>query len=494
MGNIRRQSITSIIITYIGFFVGLANTYFFVKNGTFTPAQYGLTRIFFDVAQMFSCIAGLAIPSLIFKFHPYYKDNLPPKQNDLFTLTLIITCIGFVLLCVAGYIFEPLVIRKFGRSPLFIQYYYWLFPFAFGLLFFMLFEAFSWSQSKTVFPIFLRETVLRILTTGLIVYYLFQSDFNIFIKLFSSLYVVLAITQLLYIIRTKEIHFTWKRSRVTKKFKKKLFAFSSYIYVGSIIAIIAQSIDGIMISSLMGLASTGVFTLALYVSSLIQVPQRSVQAATIPVLSKAWKDKNYKEINRLYHRSSINLLLLSLLIFGCIWLNIHQAFEVFNIQKEYAQSLYVVLILGISRIIDAGTGVNGQIIITSSFWRFEFISGVLLLGINIPLNYFLIKQYGINGSAISTLISFTVYNTIRYVFLWKKCKMQPFTIKTLYAILLAIVAYGICFATLRTVPGMLGIVVRSLVFIGLMVVGVFGLQITPDAHQLLHVLKNRWKK
>lgn len=494
MGQIRRQTILSSIITYVGFLVGLVNTYFFVKNGAFTPAEYGLTRIFFDIGQTFCSLASFAIPALIYKFYPYYKDNLNSQQNDLFSLASVIILIGFIILCVAGYICEPLVIRKFGRSPLLIQYYYWIFPFAFGLLFFTLFEAFSWSQHKTIFPIFLRETALRLLTATLIIYYLIEKKFDGFIKLFACLYIVLAIAQLIYLIHTKQIHWVWKLSRVTKKFKKKMFTFSSYIYAGNLVVIVAQSIDGIMISSLMGLASTGIFTLAAYVSNLIQVPQRSVQAATIGILSKAWKGRDYKEINRIYHRTSINLLLLSLIIFGCIWLNIEQAFQVFHIQKEYVQGLYVILILGISRIIDAGTGVNSQIIGTSSFWRFEFLSGVLLLGINIPLNYILIKYYGINGSALSTLIAFTIYNTIRFIFLWKKFGMQPFTIKTLYAILLAVAAYVICFTLLDTVPGMLGILIRSFLFIVLVIVGVFILRITPDANQLLHIIQKRRKK
>ena len=69
---------------------------------------------------------------------------------------------------------------------------------------------------------------------------------------------------------------------------------------------------------------------------------------------------------------------------------------------------------------DMGTGVNSQIIATSTFWRFEVISGIILLVIMLPLNYAFTKEYDIVGTATAGLISMTVYNLIRIIFLWKK--------------------------------------------------------------------------
>jgi O-antigen/teichoic acid export membrane protein len=61
-----------------------------------------------------------------------------------------------------------------------------------------------------------------------------------------------------------------------------------------------------------GLAWAGIFSLAQNIASLIQAPQRGIIAASIGHLSRAWKDKDYEKIRRIYHRSSINQL-----IFAC---------------------------------------------------------------------------------------------------------------------------------------------------------------------------------
>jgi len=42
-----------------------------------------------------------------------------------------------------------------------------------------------------------------------------------------------------------------------------------------------------------------------------------------------------------------------------------------------------------------GTGVNSQIIGTSTLWRFEFFTGMILLAITLPLNYVLAKKLGV---------------------------------------------------------------------------------------------------
>ena len=230
---------------------------------------------------------------------------------------------------------------------------------------------------------------------------------------------------------------------------------------------------------------------AQYAANLIQVPQRSIQSISAGILSRAWKDKDYKEIYRIYQRSCINLLLMSLFIFGNIWLNVVDGMQVLNIQKDYSDGLGVLFILGMVRIIDAGTGLNAMVINTSTFWRFDFYSGVILLAFRLPLTYFLIKHYGIIGSAFAELTAYTVYNFIRFEFLRRKFKMQPFTIKTLYSFLLAAAAYGFCYFLMKDIHGWPGLILRGISFSGIMIAGIFYFQLTPDAGQLFAVFLKR---
>ena len=55
-----------------------------------------LISIFMPIATLMMAFAGLAMPSYIFKFYPYYNDNLPPRKNDMLTWALLIGIIGFI--------------------------------------------------------------------------------------------------------------------------------------------------------------------------------------------------------------------------------------------------------------------------------------------------------------------------------------------------------------------------------------------------------------
>ena len=99
MGSIRKQTIISSILVYIGFLIGAVNIYLYTKNGSFTLQQYGLTKIFFDFGQNMYTFASLGVIPVIYKFYPYYKDNLEDHKIDLIIITgyflLLRACCSF---------------------------------------------------------------------------------------------------------------------------------------------------------------------------------------------------------------------------------------------------------------------------------------------------------------------------------------------------------------------------------------------------------------
>src|SRR6185312_2916663 len=441
--------------------------------------------------------ANMGMISVIYKFYPYYKDNLPKKKNDLLTWALLVSLIGFCFVITAGIIFKDLVVQKFGaHSPDFIQYYVWVFPFGLSLLLYSIFEVFAWNLRKSIFTTFLRELLFRLLTTALIFLLSFRliKSFDIFIKLYSFTYGIVALVLLIYLIRKNEFYLTFSVSRVTKKFYKKIISLASLVYFGGTILMIAQFIDSLVIMSVLGTAAAGIFNLGSVVAGLVQAPQRGAIAASVPALSQAWKDKDYEKISRIYQRSGINLLIASLGIFLVVWLNYIDAVTTFHLKTDYFQSQWIFFFLGIARIIDLGTGVNAQIIGTSIFWRFDLLSGIILFVLITPLSYLLVKHFGIIGAGYSYIISFSIYNVIRIIFLQRKFRMHPFSYKTLYAIIIAAVCFYICYYTFMNFHGFLAMVLKSVVFIALYGGAIIYFDLTPDALPVIESIKNRAKK
>jgi len=261
---------------------------------------------------------------------------------------------------------------------------------------------------------------------------------------------------------------------------------------GVAIVTVGQTIDGIIIASLVSLKATGIYTFAQYAANLVQVPQRSIQNVSLGVIARAWKDKNYAEINRIYGRSSINMLILGLFIFGVVWLNVADGIKVLHIQDDFYNALIAITVIGITRIVDAGTGVNQIILATSNKWKFEFYSGVIMLTLRIITAYIFVKKFGFIGSAYAELINQVLYNFVRFWFLNKTYGMQPFSRKTLYAAVLGVGACAITYFSLNGFTGWLGIITRTALFSLLLVAGTFALKLTPDAMQMLGNLKKRF--
>ena len=496
MSNIRRQSIISSGVIYFGFAIGLLNTYFFTKEGLFTEAQYGLTQMFIAIATMMMAIANLAMPSYIYKFHPYYKDHLPTRKNDMITWSLLVSTIGFVLVMIAGILLKHLVIRKYSTNAVLLtQYYYWIFPMGFGLTVYTILEAYALALRRSVLANFLREVEWRLITTVLIILLMLGiiKDFDLFIKIFAFTYPGIAITLLAYLLFTKKIFITFKVSKVTRRFLKKIFALCTFVYSGTLIFTISQVFDSFVIASVLpqGLEKAGIFALAAIVTSVIQAPQRAVISASISHLSQAWKDKKIEILQKVYQRSSINLLIFAAGIFLLIWMNFTDAVKTFHLKPAYLDSANVFFILGLVKIVDMGTGVNAQIIGTSNYWRFELICGIILLTLMLPLTYIFAKQFGLIGPAYASLISISIYNIVRIIFLWKKFKLFPFTMKTVYSLLLAATSYAICYFALKDLHGLTGMILRSIVFIILYTAGIFYLDLSPDVKPVWETIKKR---
>ena len=486
MSQIRRQSIISSLMVYVGFALGFFNTYLFTKEGGFTKEQYGLTGIFIALANLMFSFANLGMPSYIFKFYPYYQDNLEKKRNDILTWALLVSLIGFCFVVIGGIYFKDLIIFKFGKnSPEFVNYYYWIFPFGLGLTLYSILESYAWQQQKSIFTNFLREVFFRALTTILIIctFIGWLGKFDLFIKIYSFTYLITALFLLVYLVKNGNLHLTFKVSVVTKKFSKKILTLVKFIYGGTLVYAVAGVFDTILLASVSinGLAAVAVYSLAQNMASLIQAPQRGIISSSIAALSKAWKDKDQNRILNIYRQSSINQLVFAVGMFSLIWLNFEDGIFTFHLQSGYIDAKWIFFFIGLMRIVDMGTGVNAQIISTSTLWKFEFYTGIILLSLTLPMNYILTKYYfDVMGPAIANLFSFTIYNLIRFWYLKKKFNMQPFTLKSLYTIILGIVSFYVCFYLFDSYHGFIWLVIRSTCFIGLYGCGTILLKLSSD--------------
>lgn len=491
MGIIRKQSLYSSIFIYIGFAIGAFNVLILFPNQKyFTPQEFGLTKLLMEVALLISLLATLGTSPAIVKFYPFYSSYLDKKKNDLPAFTLAVVVIGCFLLLLIGPLLKAFIIRKFvDKSPLFVDYFYLLYPFSISMAFMYLFEAFAWAQKRTVLPSFLREVLLRVLTLLLIVLVFTRViNFHRFITLYAYIYVPLVIIQLYDLLKAGNFHFTFKISSVSRRLRKRIIGFSLFIFSGQIMYLLARTLDSIIISSQSkgGLLDTAVFTIATYLVTFMEVPMRGMTGIATSVIAHAWKDRDMKTIHSIYQKTALNLLLLGAGFFGLLLLNIQNIISFLG--PTYLPMAQVVLVLGFAKLIDLGTGLNSQILLSSKYWKIDFITNIFLVLLAGILNYFLVRKFNILGSSIANLIAFTVFNFVRFLFIWIFFKMQPFTLNNLKILLIA----SACFGIGKFIPFTMNIYfdsfVRSVLFIAIYAFVVLKLRISEDINSFYQAI------
>ena len=489
MGIIQKQSIQSTFIIIFGFAIGAFNL-FVLAPRVITAKELGLTRIITDAGITLATMCTLGSIPVIYKFFPFFRSYLKPKKNDLPFITLMVCMIGFIIMCFAGYAAKDFIVQKFSeRSPLFVEYSYLVYPFAFFMLLFIWLEGFGWSFKKGVISNSLRETLVRVLFTVLLLAVSIGIlDSHYFFLLFSFSYLLPVIILFFILRRTGEFNFVSTISPATIKLKDKMMNFGFFIFGAQFLNLLSKTVDTFIISSKSerGLEDAAVFTIATYVIMAMDIPQRSITSISTPVLSEAWKNKDLGTISNIYTKSVSNLLLIGLGIFGLIWLNIHNL--AIYLGKDYAGIEAIILFMGIGKLIDLGTGANSQIISTSNYWRVDFTTNVIYTLIALPLNYVLIDHYGLMGAAYAFLISMIVYNSMRFGFLWFKFGLQPFSLKNLLAILITLCCTAIVYYIPEFPSVVIDGIIRSIAFLILFLPAIYFTKISEEINGLIRNL------
>lgn len=504
MGIIQRQSIRSTFVILTGFIIGAVNLLILFPI-FFSQAELGMTRALMDISLTLSMLATLGSLPVIYKFYPFYKDYLDKNKNDLPFISGIVCLTGFLLVLLGGYIFQDWIIRKLGKSPEFATYFYVIYPFTFLFLVFMWLEAFSWSLKKTILPNFLKETLLRLIITILIVLFAVNIlDLKIFLELYSLIYFIPVVILITVLIKSGE----WKLklispSKVTRRLGKKMISFSLFVFSAQFLNVLSRTSDTIFAVGFEGLAQAGVFAIGTYLVAVMEIPQRSMNAISIPVLAESWKNRDMDNIRNIYKKSVSNLLVIGTGLFSLILLTVPDLVEMLNFfgrktNADYSIIIRIVLFMGLARVIDLGAGINAQIIVTSSYWRFDFFSNIFYTFIALPLNFILIKKYGIIGLAYANLISLSIYNAIRYIFLWKKFGLQPYTSKNLLTLLVAAASFFIAWFIPVDTAWYFSIPVKAILFCILFLPAVLFFNVAPELTQVsrnvMLTLKNFYNK
>lgn len=432
MGIVINQSFKNTITTYVGFGLGAINT-LFLYTEFMSDTYYGLVAYILSTANIMMPLMAFGVHNTIIKFYSAFKSK--NSLNSFMTLMLFLPLALTIPIGFIGYLgYDTIASWLTHKNSIVGNYLWYIFITALAMAYFEVFFAWVKVQMKTVFGNFMKEVFHRV---------------GVMILLFALFFNWITVEQFLkglvgvYVLRTLLMLFNafYIRLPVFRFYKidklSSILKYSSLIIIAGSIATMILDIDKFMLNNYIEIEKVAYYSVAVFIATVIAVPQRAMHQIMMPLTAKFINDNNRVELKDLYERSSLTLYIISGFIFLLIVLNIKQLYAI--IPEEFSGGIIVVFLISIAKLYDNLLGNNNAILFNSDYYRMVLVFGVILAVTAVILNMVLIPLYGINGSALATLIAVLVYNTIKIVFVKMKFDMLPFTKQTLKISILLIV-------------------------------------------------------
>ena len=498
MGIIARQSIKGTIATYFGVAIGFVTT-FFILTKYLTPEEVGLTRVLVDAATLFSSLALLGTNSSTLRFYPHFKDD-SQNQQGLYFWTLIIPFIGFLLFLVCFFAFKHWIINTFkDNSPLFVNYVYFTLPMAFFILYMSVFEANATLLERVAVPRFIREVFIRAsLLVGYLLYGLWHViDLDGLVIVFCATYGLGALLNLGYLLFSQKISFKPNFSNITPELRRDFLLYTLFLITAALVNSVMPTLSSFFISAKMGLMFTGIYAIANYIATMVEIPSRSLNAIVQPRIAVALRatPPDFQAATKLYQQVSLNQMLAGMTILILIWINIDLFFEILPNGEQYAAGKWVVLILATSKLITSAFGIGGSSLSYTQWYYTSLFFTLFLLVMSISLNNYLIPICGIEGGAWATLGSNAIYLLLLLLYVKWRVGTYPCSVGQLKVLAVGVLMIALNFLIvfivdrLVTDPSLTFRIVEALVRTGIVAIAgllmVYHWNVSPDVVRLI---------
>lgn len=484
MGIVQRQSLQLTIVSYTGAALGVVNKVFLLTN-FLTTDQVGLTNVLTNVALLYAQFSALGIGSIGLRFFPYFENREKKHHGFLFWGSLIVF-VGFVIMTLICLLFKPLIAAHFSKdSPMIVEYYNYLIPLAFAIVYFLFFDTYLRALLKTVVATVLYEVIGRLGVTVCITLFAFKViSFHQFVDLYVLSNVLLTLLLLIYMAYLKQLFLLPGRSPLFRRMFKAIMLYGAFTIMNSIGTAILRNIDSIMVAGMLDLSKAGIYTTIFFFPVIISLPYRSIQRTTYPLVARYWRKKDTASMSDLYHKTTlVNMILGGILLIG-VWVNLDSIFSF--MPKVYSEGRYVFLILAIGVYIDMITGLNGVILVTSKKYKYDLWLMFLLIALTIIANLIFIPKYGMIGAAIAASGSLIIYNIVRVIFVQFFFKMQPFTAKCLWVLALIGCAWLVSLIIPQTANRYVNIALNSIIVSLIYGIPLLLLKLSPDVNKLAY--------
>ncbi|MGI9541790.1 MAG: polysaccharide biosynthesis C-terminal domain-containing protein [Cyclobacteriaceae bacterium] len=481
MGIVKRQSIKSAVYVYLGVGLGyLTRAKLFPEY--LTEAEIGVLALLVTYASIFAQIATLGFNQAVIKHFPIFRHE-EKKHHGFLSIQLALALVGFLIIWIAFPVLEVLIL-DFRPSPILEEYFHLTLILTFVILLFNVVDTYNVVLFNSTTGIFLREFALKVLMLVAFIPLIYAKiNFDRYAVYYVCGYALIAFLLIMYTLASGQLHLKPNFQLFDRDLVRKMVSISLFGLIMGFGNIAIISIDNIMINWYFDEAATGIYATNFLFAILVLMPSRGVNRIAPAVISDAFNDNRLQDIKELQSKSSLNQLIVSLFIFMGLAINMENIYQI--LPASYRAGYWVILFIGLANIIKMGGGVSTAVIGFSDHYKFNTYFMALLLGLLIMTNILFIPIYGIMGAALASLVSVTIFEAVKFMFLKFKYGIQPYSLRHLKAIMVAVTAGGIVYFIPVINPFLIDILVRGAVFSLLFIPAIYYLYISEDINKII---------
>jgi O-antigen/teichoic acid export membrane protein len=347
-------------------------------------------------------------------------------------------------------------------------------------------ETYASIRNRITVPRLIKDVIQRLgLTAAAVGIGAAWIGFEQAVMLVVLVYGATTILNLGYLRSLGRIHLRPDFSGIDKGLVRDYLSYTGLVLAGSLGGMLLSRVDFIMVTSMQGIAATGIYSTAFYMAMVIDIPKRAIQQISAPIVSEGLHRGDHALVLDLYRKSSINQLLFGSLLFLGIWVNLDTIFDWMPNGDVYRSGAMVFFFIGVSRLLDLSAGIGGVILYNSDYYTYSVPMGFITTGVAIAGNLLLIPIMGIGGAAAATALSYLLLVLyILGVVRWKS-GMHPFTRETWILVLLLAIALAAHQAYGAQTGAWTDLVFNTALFWIPFAATCLILRISPDIHTLL---------
>lgn len=493
MNLIKKQGFYNSITLYIGTVLGFFNLIILFQR-FLTAEQIGFFNLTIAVSLLFTQISSLGFGSVIVRYFPYYKTE--DKTHNGFPLYVFkVTLISFIIVTLV-YIIGKVIIFKFksedSGASLFNEYYFWIIPISLFTLWYNLAETFARTTFHNIIPSFLREVILKLLTSIAIILIFYQIIvYKQFVYWYAMANGFILIGLLIYLKKIGTVRYG-NVTKVVKEQSPEILKYGIFSMLAGGSFAFLQNIDTILLKVFMGEAAVGYYGTFFGMAMVVSLPAKALSTTSYTIIAEAWKADDLAKINKIYSKTSlVQFFIGCLLLIGLVsnWQNI-----LFLLYKpEYAsfQSVFIVICFGF--LFDITGGLNGAIISFSKHYKlvmYILLGAAILCAI---LNVILIPKLGMLGAAIAYSSTMFMLNFTYWIYLKIKYNLQPFNIQYLKLIFISIAVLVTGLLMPYFYNFYIDILIRSILVAFLYLGFSYMFKISPDINDFINQILNKLK-